>query len=141
MLQKSKLIWMAGWAWLLLYEAVASYLYFTDGPQLQPKQDLATQDTQASIPRQDAEPQIALHWKKNCMNMCVNGWIANCIVKCFEWSSRLERCYINTNHSQALTSQCEFNLLEPPMHTDMPHQQGCWRCLSHDLVNDWSIIV
>ena len=33
-----------------------------------------------------------------CMNVGVNGWMANCTVKCFEWSSRLEKRFINTNH-------------------------------------------
>ena len=31
-----------------------------------------------------------------CMNVCMNG--QNCTLKRFEWSSRLEKCYINKKH-------------------------------------------
>ena len=54
-----------------------------------------------SVLGQDPEPLIVPHRNKIAANRCTvwtHGWMSNCTVKRFEWSSRLEKLYINTDH-------------------------------------------
>ena len=51
-----------------------------------------------SVLGQDAEPRIAHIEQGSAANRCT-VWMYNCTENCFEWSSRLEKRYINTDFS------------------------------------------